>query len=99
MINKGTKVLDGPINEIRQQFGKNALRLEFSGNGKDLQHVEAVKSVAEYSNYAEIELNDGFTANDLLKEILPSFEIHNFTSKQSSLNDIFLQLAGGTKNE
>ena len=99
MINKGVKVLDGPINDIRNEFGKNALRLEFSGNSEDLQKCKIVKNVVDYSNYAEIEIEEGYSANDLLKEILPNFQIHSFSTKQSSINEIFLQLAGGTNND
>jgi len=98
MINKGQKVLDGPINEIRQQYGKNSLRLEFNGDSGLIRKNKIVKSVQDYSNYVEIELHDGFAANDLLKDILPDIEIHSLNTSKSSLNEIFLQLAGGTND-
>ncbi len=99
MINKGKKVLDGPINSIRSEYGKNSLRLEYSGDGSILKELKSIKSVDHYSNYAEIEITDGASANDLLQEVLPKLEISCLTTRQSTLNEIFLQLAGGNGNE
>ncbi len=99
MIQKGVKVLDGPINQIREQYGKNSLRLEYSGDVQYIQKSKAVKSIHDYSNSAEIELHEGFTPNDLLTDLLPEITIHSLLSRQSSLNEIFLQLAGGVDNE
>lgn len=99
MIQKGVKVLDGPINQIREQYGKNSLRLEYSGDVQFIQKSKTVKNIHDYSNSAEIELNDGFTPNDLLTDLLPNIKIHSLLSRQSSLNEIFLQLAGGSNNE
>ena len=98
MIDKGHKVLDGPINEIRKQYGKNSLRLEYNGDSDLIKKSKVVKNVQDYSNYVEIDLNDGYSATDLLKDILPDIEIHSLNTSQSSLNEIFLQLAGGTKD-
>lgn len=98
MINKGKKVLDGTIESIKQEYGTNSMRLEYTGDIKFLQASKSIKNLQEYSNYAEVELLDGLTSNDLLKELLPQMKINGFTSRQSSLNEIFLQLAGGGQN-
>ena len=98
MINKGQKVLDGPIESIKQEYGTNSMRLDYTGDTQFLQNSKSIKNLQEYSNYAEVELQDGLTANDLLKEILPHIKINGFTTRQSSLNEIFLQLAGGGQN-
>lgn len=99
MIQNGVKVLDGPINQIREQYGKHSLRLEYSGDVRFIQKSKAVKSIHDYSNSAEIELHNGFSVNDLLQDLLPKIQIHSLVSRQSSLNEIFLQLAGGNHNE
>ena len=99
MIQNGVKVLDGPINQIQKQYGKHSLRLEYSGDVRFIQKSKAVKSIHDYSNSAEIELHNGFSVNDLLQDLLPKIQIHSLVSRQSSLNEIFLQLAGGNHNE
>lgn len=98
MINKGHKVLDGTIESIKQEYGTNSMRLEYSGDVQFLQNSKSIKNLQEYSNYAEVELQEGRTSNDLLQEILPKLKVKGFTTRQSSLNEIFLQLAGGGQN-
>jgi len=95
MINKGVKVLDGTIESIKKEYGTNNLRLEYTGDIQFLQASKSIKNLQEYSNYAEVELQDGLSSNNFLEEILPHIKVNGFTTRQSSLNEIFLQLAGG----
>ncbi len=99
MINKGKKVLDGPIHDIRAQYGKNSMRLEYTGDGNVLKSITGIERLLDYGNYADVELNEGFSGNDFLKEILPFLQVNSFSTRQSSLNEIFLQLAGGDSDE
>ena len=94
MIHHGEKVLDGPIHAIRAEFGKNSLRLEYTGDRNILKTVSCIERLLDYGNYADVELKEGVTGNDFLIEIIPLVQVNSFSTRQSSLNEIFLQLAG-----
>jgi ABC-2 type transport system ATP-binding protein len=93
MINKGKKVLDGPLGEIQKKYGKNAVHLQYDGNGGFIKDLPFVKKVDDYGKYIEVELNDGSRPNDLLKEIIPNVSVLSMQSQKSSLNEIFISLA------
>jgi ABC-2 type transport system ATP-binding protein len=99
MIDRGKKVLDGPIHTIRAEFGKKSMRLEYTGDRNKLKSVSGVERLLDYGNYADVELKEGFNGNDFLKEILPLVQVNSFSTRQSSLNEIFLQLAGDHTDE
>ncbi len=94
MINKGVKVLDGNLNDVLSEYGKNKVHIEFSGNGRVLENMDAVKRADIYANYAELELNDGQKPAQLLKDAVQQLEVHGLRSHRSSLNDIFIAHAG-----
>ena len=98
MINKGNKVLDGKLAEILSQHGKNSVQVEFRGNPQVFKDLKMVNKVDEYQNYVEVELKEGSTASQLLKEIVDKVEVSSMQSMKSSLNEIFISLAGGENN-
>lgn len=98
MINNGEKILDGKLKKIQEEYGKNTIQLEFEGDGKFIKNSPMVKKYDYYSGYVEVQLNDSYTSNDLLKTVLDKVKIIQMKSQTSSLNDIFITLAdGGSK--
>lgn len=95
MISKGRKVLDGELKKIQAEYGKNSIHLEFEGDGRFIASLPMVKKCDFYSNYVEIELHDSSDSNDLLRHILDKIKITEMHSQKSSLNKIFITLAGG----
>lgn len=99
MIDKGRKVLDGDLQEIQNQYGKNSFQIEYEGDGQFMKNLSAVRKFDDFGNYAEIQLNDNISPNDFLRQILDKIQIISLQSRKSSLNEIFIQLAGGGKDE
>jgi len=95
MINRGEKILDGNLDKIRKQYGKNSIQLEFDGDGKFITSSPMIKKYDYYGNYMEVQLNELYSANDLLKSLLDKVKIIQMKSQSSSLNEIFIELAGG----
>ncbi|HGY55515.1 MAG TPA: ATP-binding cassette domain-containing protein [Caldithrix abyssi] len=95
LINNGKKILDGNLNEIRQSYGKNAIQLEYTGDASFLKNLDFVKHANDFGNYLEIELKENGTPNLLLKEAIKHIEINKMVAKQSSLNEIFIELVKG----
>lgn len=99
MINKGSKVMDGKLNDILNQHGKNSIQIEFNGNENVFKSSKLLDKVESYPNYVEVELKGQYSANDLLKEVLDKVDIISVKTRNTSLNEIFLELAGGSENE
>ena len=98
MINNGEKILDGNLEKIRKEYGKNSIQVEFEGDGKFIKSLPIISKCDYYSNYVELELNDSCTTNELLKALIDKIKINEVKSQSSSLNEIFIALAdGGTK--
>ena len=95
MINRGEKILDGNLEKIRKEYGKSSIQVEFEGDGKFIKSLPMIKKCDYYSNYAELELADSFSTNDLLNALLDKIKIIQVKSQSSSLNEIFIALAEG----
>jgi ABC-2 type transport system ATP-binding protein len=99
MINKGNKVLDGKLSDILASYGKNSVQVEYKGNSQVFDDLKIVSKIDHYQNYVEVEMRDGYSASQLLKEIVDKVDISTMKSMKSSLNEIFISLAGGENNE
>ncbi len=94
MIDKGRTVLHGSPSMIKQRFGKNALHVEFTGDGTFLREMPGVRSIDLAQNYAEIELADEVRTNDVIETMLPRLELHHVARIEPSLQSIFIDIVG-----
>jgi len=98
LINKSKNILNGPINEVRQQYGNNVFELSFKGD------IQKLKSSLD-SNYtllsdnedagvkkAQIKVNNYSSDNRLLSMVLPVVEVTGFNQLIPSMNDIFIKV-------
>jgi len=91
LINKGRNVLDGDLRTIKQSYGKNTVRIEFSGPDRFLSHL-AVASVNRFGSGAEAKLKPGGDPQEILKAALEAgARINRFELVEPSLNDIFIE--------
>lgn len=94
LIDKGCKVLDGDLRAIKQSYGKNTVRIEFSGSDSFLTHP-AIASVNRFGTGAEAKLKPGADSQDVLKVALQAgARIDRFELLEPSLNDIFIEKTG-----
>jgi len=98
MINKGNKVLDGKLGAILAEHGKKSIHIEFNGNGKIFDSLDMFSKIDHFANYVEAELADGKTTSDVLKQVVGKIEITALQTSRSSLNEIFISLAGGNSH-
>lgn len=100
LINKGKVVLKGTLNRIREEHGHNAVRLELAGDGGFIEQMEEVESVNNYGNYMEVRLKDGSQPQVLFRELAArNVPVTRFEASRSSLNDIFIEMVGGSRDE
>jgi ABC-2 type transport system ATP-binding protein len=94
LFNRGKKVLDGNLRQIKQSFGKNTILMEFEGNPAFLNQLGDVRINNRSNNFAEIRMLDGQSPQDILTEAINHVNIHKFESVEPSLQEIFISTVG-----
>lgn len=93
LINRSQKVLDGPVNEIKDAYKTDTFQV--IGNGHLLITSPDFKVLEQHENHgvfrANIKLEGGTTPNDLLRYLIERVEIHSFVELVPSINDIFIR--------
>ena len=83
----------GTVDEIRNQFGKQRIILEFVGKLPKSDKFEIIKKDANYA-----ELSPKVDSQEILKELVSnSLQIINFKVQKSTLNEIFLEIYSESK--
>jgi ABC-2 type transport system ATP-binding protein len=101
LINKSKKVLDGNVQEIKQQFKSNIFELRFKGYfDKFSASISAdykIESVKQENGHTicRTKLLNGTTTNQLISAMLPHGEIIGMNELIPSVNDIFIQVVEG----
>lgn len=91
MINKGQKVLDGPLSAVKADFGAKFIRLKYDGDASFVQSLDYVRSVKDYGKEMEIEPLHIDKKNQLLKDLIDRVSINAFHVTEPSLNSIFIR--------
>lgn len=99
LINKAEKVLDGRLNQIKKQYGKNSVILEYEGKADFIYDLSEIDSIDDYGKYMEIRLKERQDPQDLLQKVVNRLRINKFEVKEPSLNAIFIDKVGEKKNE
>ena len=92
MINRARKVLDGRLREVRRNFARHAVTLQFAGGDSILDDAELVANVRQNGDDMEVLLAPQASAQLLLKRLVESGAIINkFELAEPSLHDIFIE--------
>ena len=96
LINKGESVLAGELRAIKQSYGKNTLRIEYSGDGNFLDLPELIENVNHYGAVVEAKLKVAADPQEILKAaVARGVRISRFELIEPPLNDIFIEKVGG----
>jgi len=94
LIHRGKVVLEGSLDHVRGAAGKNALHIDFDGDGAFLGALPQVKHAAIVSNSAEITLADGADPQQILEAAVGRLRIRRFELAVPSLEQIFIEKVG-----
>lgn len=88
LLKNGKTKAYGTVDEIRNQFGKQRIILEFVG---ELPKSDKFKIIKKETNYAE--LSPKVDSQEILEELISKgLRILNFKVQKSTLNEIFLEI-------
>lgn len=94
LIHKSKKILDGKVKDIKDLYRNNTYKIAYSGV---LDSVESSlftineENKNEKGTYLTIQINPGFSSNDVLKFLIPKVQVTELTEIVPSMNDIFIQ--------
>ncbi len=96
LVNKGNKILDGTVKEIKNQFKENLYQIGVSTTAKNLM-TYIFEVVKHQPDKMLIKLQHDSTPNDVLKFFInQNIAVSSFNEVLPSLNEIFIKLVEGT---
>ena len=91
LINRGQKLLDGLVSEVKSRYGKNAVVLAFDGDGGFLSTLPGIAKVTDFGRYVEVRMDDGADPQAILREAAGRLRLSRFEIVEPSLHDIFVE--------
>jgi len=98
LINKAEKVLEGNLKQIKKQYGKNTVLLDYEGEGGFIKSFPEIEKIDDYGKFMEIKLKEKADPQHLLSELVRKIKITKYEIREPSLNAIFIEKVG-EKNE
>jgi ABC-2 type transport system ATP-binding protein len=98
LINKGKKIIDGPLREVRGS-GDHGIKIDYDGDGSFLQSLPGVTRVNDAGKSAELFHDESTTPQEILKQLVDKLTIRKFDLSEPSLHEIFVRAVGGSIDE
>jgi ABC-2 type transport system ATP-binding protein len=97
LIHNGEALLGGRMRQVKSQYKRDHVIVEFEGNPAFLQSPE-VAQAKNFSGHAEIRLKPEGNAQKLLHEAASMATIYRFELVEPSLEEIFIRTVGGNNH-
>lgn len=94
LINKAEMVLEGNLSQIKKQYGKNTVVLDYDGDGSFIRNLSEIEKVDDYGKFMEIKLKEGYNPQSLLPKLVGKITISKFEVREPTLNAIFIDKVG-----
>ncbi len=91
LIHRGRKLLDGPLDEIRDGYPVDTLEVEAALGADDLRAMDAVSEVAEQGRRYRVRLRDDAGRQEFLRALVSRAEVTHFSAVRPPLTDIFMR--------
>ena len=92
LINHGRSVLAGDLRAIKKSYGKNTLRIEYTGDGNFLDRPDLVENLNHFGAVVEAKLRPGADPQEILKAAVErGVRLTHFELIEPPLHDIFIE--------
>lgn len=96
LVNKGKKILDGTVDEVKQNFKENLFGIQLETVPEAI-NSNAFNVTAINNKKIIVKINEGYKPNDVLGHFINNgSHVVSFQEMLPSLNDIFIKLVEGT---
>ncbi len=93
LINKGKLVLSGNLRNIKKEFGKDTVLIEYEGSDEFLNELHNVQFINRSKGRAEFRVtNKEMSFKEIIEKANKSAEISRFELSEPSLNEIFIDV-------
>lgn len=99
LIDKGSVVVDGTLEQIRAGHEAHTISIELEGDAGFVERLPQVMAVKRDARRLDVTLRDGADPQDLLRAMVERARVRVFEIKQPSLHEIFVRLVGGNHAE
>ena len=99
MIFKGTKVLDGTLASIQDEYGSDTLRIRTEAGISALKGVPGIEKTTDFGRMQELRVEAGYDHQKILSEIMTRTQVQSFELAKPTLHDIFIRIAGPEAKE
>jgi len=99
LINRAEMVLEGSLNQIKQQYGKNTIHLDYEGDASFIKSFDEISNIDDYGKYMEIKLKEQVDPQLLLNRIVGKIRVNKFEVREPTLNAIFIEKVGAQDEE
>ena len=98
LLNKGKKILDGTVNNVKQEFKENIYSIDSATASFDNTSASDLFSIVNHAgNKMQIKIKTGVGTNEVLQYFINNnISINGFNEVMPSLNEIFIKLVEGT---
>jgi ABC-2 type transport system ATP-binding protein len=90
LINRGRKVLEGGLADIKMRFSKNVVAMRYSGSASELESHPDVEKIGEFGQGLSVTLTEGADPSRMLRYALDHGRVDRFEVGEMSLHDIFI---------
>ena len=93
LIDKSKKILDGPVQQIKENYKQQIYSVDFSSSNLDFLNAlpEPFKLVNKNNYQADIQILNHTPASDLIRVLLDKSDIKAFEEKIPTINEIFIR--------
>ena len=100
LIDKSKKILDGPVQQIKENHKQQIYAVDFSSSNLDFLNVlpESFNLINKNNHQADIQILDQTPASDLIRFLLDKSDIKAFKEKIPTINEIFIRTVQENKS-
>jgi ABC-2 type transport system ATP-binding protein len=91
MIDRGRKVLDGTLAQVKAEYGRKFVNVQYEGDARFVASLPYVKSCRDSGREMEVELDDMSKREQLLRDLLGRVVVNGFMVSEPSLQNIFIR--------
>ncbi len=97
LVNKGKKILDGTVSQVKQDHKENLFKIGFNAMPENISG-ESFEVVKQQGEFLTVKISDGYKPAAVLKSFLQqNADIISFNEILPSLNEIFIKKVEDTK--
>ena len=100
LINKSKKILDGPVQQIKEKYREHIYIIEFSSSNLEFLNAlpEAYKLIEQRNQQAHIQILNQTPVSDLIRFLLDKSDIKAFEERIPTINEIFIRAVQENKS-